>query len=153
MTTIQYLPPVKPSAIALGTIFTQTANLAVMAPLFGETYHKARNANTKEEFLKSKEAATTATAYCSSLVGSGLQTYAVAAILNQSGILSYKGAAYLGSLLFAVSSVPSMITQLFVERRPAEYIAVTSAASLIETVGLSVFLTWWGTRPARDLLR
>ena len=102
------LPPVKPSAIALGTIFSHTVSLAVLAPLFGDTYHRAQAANSKEEFVKSKEAAGAAAAWGSSLIGSGLQTYAVGALIIQTGTLSYKGAAYLGSLLFAASFAPSV---------------------------------------------
>lgn len=104
------LPPVKPSAIALGTIFTHTASLAVLAPLFGDTYHRAQAANSNEEFFKSKEAATAAASWGSSLAGSALQTYGVAALINSTGTLSYKGAAYLGSLIFMASAAPSVRT-------------------------------------------
>ena len=105
---MDYLPPVKPSAIALGTLFNHAANMAVLTPLFGETYHKAQNASSKEEFIKSKEAASAAALYGSTLVGSGLQTYAVAAVLNHCNVLSYKGAAYIGGLVFAATSVPQV---------------------------------------------
>jgi hypothetical protein len=99
---------VKPSAIALGTIFTHTASLAVLAPLFGDTYHRAQAANSNEEFFKSKEAATAAASWGSSLAGSALQTYGVAALINATGTLSYKGAAYLGSLIFMASAAPNV---------------------------------------------
>lgn len=102
------LPPVKPSAIALGTIFTHTASLGILAPVFGDTYHRAQAANTKEEFLKSKETASAVAAWGSSLVGSAVQTYGVAALINATGTLSYKGAAYLGTLIFFASSAPSV---------------------------------------------
>lgn len=102
------LPPVKPSAIALGTLYTHTVSLAVLSPLFGETYHRAQLANSKEEFAKSKEAASAAAAWGSSLVGSAVQTYGVGALINATGTLSYKGAAYLGSLIFMASSAPSV---------------------------------------------
>ncbi|PUU79784.1 hypothetical protein B9Z19DRAFT_1192400 [Tuber borchii] len=151
--TTQYLPPVKPSAIALGTIFTHTANLAVMSPLFGETYRKAMKADSKSEFATSKEAMMSATLVGSSLVGSSVQTYAVAALLSRSAALSYKGAAYVGALVFAATSVPTVVSQLIQDRRPAEYIAVRVTAGLVETVGLAMFLTWWGIGPAHDLLR
>ncbi|KAH0612744.1 uncharacterized protein LAJ45_00469 [Morchella importuna] len=153
MASLHYLPPVKPSAVALGTLFTHTTNLAVMAPLFGESYQKAMNADSKQEWIKSKEAAKTATLWGSNVIGSGAQTYAIAALLTQTGVLTYKGAAYVGALIFAATSVPTVVSQLFQERRPAEYIAIRATAGLIETVGLSVFLTWWGIRPAHDLLR
>ena len=102
------LPPVKPSAIALGIIFTQASSAAILAPLFGDTYHRAKAADTKEEFFKSKESATAAAAWGGSIVGSGIQTYGVAALINATGTLSYKGAAYLGSLIFFASAGPGV---------------------------------------------
>ena len=38
------------------------------------------------------------------------------------------------------------ISQIFVEKRPLDTVGVSLATKLIETLGLSVFLTWWGTR-------
>lgn len=105
------LPPVKPSAIALGTVFNHTVSLAILGPVFGDTYHRAQAANSKEEFLKSKEAASAAAAWGSSIVGSAVQSYGVGALINATGTLSYKGAAYLGSLIFMASSAPSVSSQ------------------------------------------
>ena len=102
------LPPVKPSAIAIGTVFNHGVSLALLAPVFGDTYHRAQAANSKEEFLKSKEAASAAAAWGSSLAGSALQTYGVGALMVATGTLSYKGAAYLGGLVFMASSAPSV---------------------------------------------
>ena len=102
------LPPVKPSAIALGTVFNHAASLAILGPVFGDTYHRALSANSKEEFVKSKEAASAAAAWGTSLVGSAVQSYGVGALINATGTLSYKGAAYLGSLIFFASSAPSV---------------------------------------------
>jgi len=144
--SLHYLPPVKPSAIALGTIFNHAASLAVMAPLFGDTYQRAQSANTKEEFFKSKEAATAAATWGSSLVGSAIQSYGVGALINATGTLSYKGAAYLGSLIFFASSAPAIVSQFVTEKRPLDTIAVGAVARVFETVGLSLFLTYWGTR-------
>ena len=98
----------KPSAIVLGTFFTHSASLGILAPVFGDTYHRAQAANSKEEFLKSKEAAGAAAAWGSSLAGSALQTYGVAALINATGTLSYKGAAYLGGLVFMASAAPGV---------------------------------------------
>ena len=102
------MPPVKPSAIALGTVYSHAVSLAILGPVFGDTYHRAQAANSKEEFLKSKEAASAAAAWGSSLVGSAVQSYGVGALINATGTLSYKGAAYLGSLIFFASSAPSV---------------------------------------------
>lgn len=79
-----------------------------MAPLFGEAYNSAMKADTKEEFVKSKEASKTAALWASNFLGSGVQSYAVAALLTQTGVMSYKGAAYVGALIFAATSVPTV---------------------------------------------
>jgi hypothetical protein len=102
------LPAVKPSAIALGTIFNHTVELAVLSPVFGQTYQRAKSANTKEEFIRSREATGAAVAWGTALVGSGLQAYGVGALINATGTLSYKGAAYLGALIFAATSAPTV---------------------------------------------
>jgi hypothetical protein len=34
---------------------THTASLGILAPVFGDTYHRAQAANSKEEFIKSKD--------------------------------------------------------------------------------------------------
>lgn len=144
--SLHYLPAVKPSAIALGTVFNQTAELAVLGPLFGQTYQRAKTSNTKEEFARSREATGAAVAWGTTLVGSALQSYGVGALINATGTLSYKGAAYLGALIFAASNAPTFISQIFVEKQTLETVGVSVLAKLFETVGLSVFLTWWGTR-------
>jgi len=146
MATLHYLPPVKPSAIALGIVFNQAASAAVLAPLFGDTYHRAKAADSKEEFFKSKETATAAASWGSSIVGSAIQTYGVAALINATGTLSYKGAAYLGGLIFAATYSPSLVSQVVVEQRPLDTVAVGVLTRVFETVGLSLFLTYWGTR-------
>lgn len=146
MATLHYLPPVKPSAIAMGTIFNHTASLAIMKPLFGDTYARAQRANSSEEFFKSREAATAAAAWGSSLVGSAVQTYGVGALINATGTLTYKGASYLGGLIFMASFAPSFVSQVFQEKRPLDTVAVGALARVFETIGLSLFLTWWGTR-------
>ncbi|KAK3065568.1 hypothetical protein LTS18_000045 [Coniosporium uncinatum] len=144
--SLHYLPPVKPSAIALGTLFNHAASLAVMGPLFGDSYRKAQQANSSEEFFKSKEAATAAASWGSSLVGSAVQSYGVGALINATGTLSYKGAAYLGSIIFMASAAPGVIAQVITEKRPLDTVAVGALARVFETVGLSLMLTWWGTR-------
>lgn len=146
MATLSYLPSVKPSAIALGTIFTHAASLAILAPVFGDTYHRAQSANSKEEFFKSKETASAITLYGSSLGGAAIQAYGVGALINATGTLSYKGAAYLGGLIFFATAAPSVLTQVLQEKRPGDVVAVGVLARVFETVGLSMFMTWWGTR-------
>ena len=38
------------------------------------------------------------------------------------------------------------LTQLFTEKRAIEGVAISATAKAFETIGLSMFLTWWGTR-------
>ncbi|KAI0141216.1 hypothetical protein GGR57DRAFT_487576 [Xylariaceae sp. FL1272] len=144
--SLHYLPPVRPSAIALGTVFNHGVELAVLSPLLGETYRRAKAADTKEEFLHSKEASGAAVAWGTSLVGSALQAYGVGALINATGTLTYKGAAYLGTLIYLATAAPTYLNQLFAEKRSVDTVAVSATAKLVETLGLSVFLTWWGTR-------
>jgi hypothetical protein len=144
--SLHYLPPVKPSAIALGTAFNHGIELAIMGPLFGATWQRAKAANSKEEFARSKEASSAAVAVGTSLVGSALQSYGIGALINATGTLSYKGAAYLGALVFAATSAPGFLTQVFTQKQPLETVGLNVLAKLFETVGLSVFLTYWGTR-------
>ncbi|KAI1270012.1 hypothetical protein F5Y18DRAFT_421492 [Xylariaceae sp. FL1019] len=144
--SLHYLPPVRPSAIALGTVFNHSIELAVLSPLLGDTYRRAKAADTKEEFIHSREASGAAVAWGTSLVGSALQAYGVGALINATGTLTYKGAAYLGTLVFMATSAPTYLNQLFAEKRAVDTVAVGATAKAIETIGLSVFLTWWGTR-------
>ena len=103
----------KPSAIALGTIFTHGASLAILAPVFGETYKRAKAADSSEDFIKSREAAGAATAWGSSLVGAALQAYGVGALMVATDTRSYKGATVMGTLVFLASSAPSVRSPSF----------------------------------------
>lgn len=76
--------------------------------MFGQTYQRAKAANSKEEFARSKEATSVAITYGTTLVGSALQSYGVGALLNATATLSYKGAAYLGGLIFLATSAPTV---------------------------------------------
>jgi len=127
-------------------VFNHVVSLAVLGPVFGETYHRARAADTKEEFLKSREAATAAATWGGSITGSALQAYGVGALINATGTLTYKGAAYLGGLIFLASAAPTLVSQIITEKRPADTLIVSALARVAETVGLSLFLTYWGTR-------
>ncbi|KAK9451097.1 uncharacterized protein V1518DRAFT_440544 [Limtongia smithiae] len=145
--SLKYFPSVTPSAIALGTIFTQGSQLVLAAPVFGAAYDRAKSADTPQEFLKSKENASAVAVWGSSLIGSAAKTYAVASILQSTGTITQKGACYLGILLFAVGSLPGAFISIFQEKRPLDYILIKVASDFLDTVGLSAVLNWWGTRP------
>jgi len=127
-------------------VFNHVVSLAVLSPLFGDTYNRAKASDSKEEFFKSREAATAATTWGSSLVGSALQSYGVGALINATGTLTYKGSAYLGGLIFLASAAPTLVSQIVTEKRPLDTVIVTVLGRVAETVGLSLFLTYWGTR-------
>lgn len=44
------------------------------------------------------------------------------------------------------SWVEQFISQVFTEKRPLDTVAVGAVSRVFETVGLSLFLNWWGTR-------
>lgn len=127
-------------------MFTHAASLITSAPVFGAAFEEAKKADTPKDALSTKEAASALTVYGSSVTGSALQTYAVAALINLTGTVTYKGASYLGGLLFLISTTPSVINNILLEKRPANLIVAKIVSSLLETIGLSLTLTWWGTR-------
>ena len=47
---------------------------------------------------------------------------------------------------FLVLMPCQFISQVFTEKRPLDTVAVGALARVFETVGLSLFLTYWGTR-------
>jgi len=151
--SLQYFPAVKPSAIALGTVYSQVVHTALLAPVFGDAYERSKRASSNSAFLHSREATTSAVLFGSTLVGSGLQTYAMAALINATATLSYKGAASIGTLVWATHSVGSIIggllgqgTDATNKPKDASEVVVGAVAGLLDTVGLGMFLVWWGTR-------
>lgn len=144
--SLHYWPPIKPSAIAVGAIYTHASSFLTNIPAFDSFYQKARQADNAESALKSDEAQSAAVVYGSSLVGSIAQTYGVSALLNLTGTLTYKGASYLGGLIFLVSSAPRVINNIVVEKKPLDLVIANVIATLLQTIGLSLTLTWWGTR-------
>lgn len=46
-------------------------------------------------------------------MGSALQSYGIGALINATGTLSYKGAAYLGGLIFMATSAPTVSSSAF----------------------------------------
>lgn len=144
--SLHYFPPIKPSALAVGTIFSHFSSLVGFAPVIGDTIKRAKAADTPEEFARQKENNGVLALYGSSLLGSGLQSYAVSALIVLTGTTTTKGAAYLGGLIFAVNSIPTLVTGIFQENRPVEYLVGKTVSALLETVGLTLTLNWWGTR-------
>ena len=45
-----------------------------------------------------------------------------------------------------MSNNDQIVSQVLTEKRPMDTIAVGAVARVLETVGLSLFLTYWGTR-------
>jgi len=145
MVMLHYFPSVRPSALVAGTAFNNLSALAVLAPLFGDTYRRARAADSREEFLRSREAAGTAVGLSTALAGAAAQAYGVAALLNATGVATARGAATLGSLVFLASAAPGIISQVVLDKRPIDTVAVGALTRIFETVGLALFLNWFGT--------
>jgi hypothetical protein len=56
--------------------------------------------------------------------------------------------AHLSAEYLQIMLTPSLqiVSQVVTEKRPLDTIAVGAVARVLETVGLSLFLTYWGTR-------
>lgn len=132
------------SAIAFGAAFTHTASFILSAPVFGAAFQKAREAETPRDFLQTKEAASAGILYTSSFVGSGLQSYGMAALLHLTGVATGKAALVVGGLVFAATCVPTLINATVLEKRPLEQVMAKLVTNLLDTVGLAIALTWWG---------
>jgi len=75
------------------------------------------------------------------------------ALINATGTLSYKGAAYLGGLVWMTHSVGGVLGGLLgmggdpnTRPKDAAEVLVTVLSGLFDTVGLSLVLNYWGTR-------
>jgi len=143
--SLEYLPSVRGSGIVVGSAFSLLSSQIVYGPLLGSIWSKAMQQDKNSEFWK-REAGPVAATYASSVAAAVAQAYGVGALINVTGTLSYKGAAYLGALLLLVNTAPSAVHSIFVEKRPTEFVAVKAVSQVLETVGLSLVLTWWGTR-------
>lgn len=146
-----YLPAIKPSAVAFGTAFSHVSSFIVSAPVIGAACKKARSANTKEEFLRSREAASAVCINSSQLVTSALRSYAIAILLNKCGATTVKAASCVGGLVFVISALPTILTNAIVDRRPLDTLVGETVEALIDTAGLAGALAWWGVRDA-DIL-
>lgn len=68
------------------------------------------------------------------------------------GLLPFKFSMFIDEITLKIlhwinpSLAILLLFKVFHERRPLETVGVNVVAKLFETVGLSVFLTWWGTR-------
>lgn len=147
---ISAYPSICPWKIAAGAAYAHGTQFLVYLPVVGAFYDKARAASSPEEVIKSKEAASTAIVGTSSLVSSVLQSYSVAALLKLTGVSSYEGAAVVGSLLFAVTTGPQLVSGFLVENKKQETLLSQAIVSLLDTVGLALALHWYSdsTAPA-----
>lgn len=144
--SLHYWPPIKPSALAVGTVYTHATSFVTNLPVFSAFFEKAKQSGSAEAAVESREAKSAGIVYGSSFIGSVAQTYGVSALLNLTGTLTYKGASYLGGLIFLVSSAPAVINNIIVHQKPIDVVIAGVVATLLQTVGLSLTLTWWGTR-------
>jgi len=144
--SLEYLPSVKPSALAIGALYSHVSSFIVYGPLLGSNFNKAMQQDKNSEFWK-REAGPIGVTYVSSVSAAIVQAYGVSALLKQTGTASFTGAAYLGLLLLFINAAPSAATSVFVEKRPVEYVLVKALAQAVEVLGLTLVLNWWGVLP------
>ncbi|KAI5303345.1 hypothetical protein KEM56_007648 [Ascosphaera pollenicola] len=142
----EFFPIIRPSAIVLGIMFNEAASLTEFCPLIRETSHRASSASSRGEFLKSKEASCAMGAAATTLCGSALKTYAIAALLDATRTVCCKGAVYIGTMVFVASSAPTIVSQILIEKKPVKSVMASEGIRAVETIGLSLIMAWWGTR-------
>lgn len=138
-------PKVSPLAVAIGAAYSHVSSFIIQRPVFGALYQKAKSVETDEQaksVAQSEEAKSALASYGTSAVASAVQSYGVAALLKLTGTTTYKAASILGTLLFAVVTGPQLVTGFFVDSKPVDVLAAQSFVSLLDTVGLSLVLTW-----------
>lgn len=141
-----YIPKICPTAVIVGSVYENLSSYLVYGPLFGETWQRAMNEDKNAEFWASKVTGPASLTYGTSLIASGIQAYAMSALLKLTGCIKYKSAICLSSLVFAATSLPSLVTAYFVEKRPKEYVFVKFISGITQTVGLGLVLTSYHLR-------
>lgn len=126
--------------IIIGTAYSEISSFLIQRPVFGAVWSKAQSATHPKEFIEAKESQTAAASLTTSSVASVFQSYGVNALLHLTNVVSYKGAAIVGGLLFAAQSGPQIVYSIFVAKAPIDVIVSTIAVKLLNTVGLSLAL-------------
>lgn len=143
-TQFDYFPKVSPGAIALGTAYSHAVSFIVTRPVFGAAFAKAREAQDKRDIFQNQEIQSAAAVWGSSLTSSGLQTYATSALLKLTATSNYQAASYVGGLVFAVTGLPQIVSDLVLQTQSLDLVLAKIAVGLLDTVGLSLLLTWYG---------
>ncbi|PRT54678.1 hypothetical protein B9G98_02298 [Wickerhamiella sorbophila] len=136
-------PAISPAAVAVGALYSHATSFILNRPVLGAAFQKARASSSLGQAVRSDETASAAIALTSSSLVSLSQSYAVSALLKLANVTTYKAATIVGTLLFAVNSGPALVNGLFVNKQNLDAIAAHAAVSLLDTVGLSLVLTWW----------
>lgn len=140
------LPTICPWTLAVGAGYTHATHFIVGRPALGALYHKARAATTPADVLKSEEAATAAVRGSSSVLVSLLQTYGTASLLKLAGSTNYKGASIIGTLLFAATAAPQLVSSILLQKKTLDVVLSEVAVQLLDTVGLALMIQWYRNR-------
>lgn len=146
LTNDKYIPKICPTALIVGSVFEHLSSYLVYGPLLGQTWQRAMNSDKNSEFWASKEVGSVSLMYGASFLSSGIQVYAMSALLKLTGSFKYKNAFYLSSLIFAATTLPGMVFAYFVEKRPKEYVFVKFISGLAQTLGLGFILSSYHLR-------
>lgn len=133
-------PPISFVPIIVGGAFSEISSFIVQRPVFGAVWQKAQTATHPKEVLEAKESQTAVASFTTSAIASVIQSYGVSALLHLTNVVSYKGAAVVGGLLFAAQSGPQIVYNIFVAKAPVDVILSTVVVKLLNTVGLSLAL-------------
>lgn len=133
-------PVVDALSIIVGTAYSNATSFIIQRPVFGALWSKSQTALHPREVLESKEAQAAAGSALTSFASAALQSYGVGALLRLTNVTNYKGAAILGTLLFAAQSAPQVVVNFFVAKQPVDVVLSTIAVRLLDTVGLALAL-------------
>ena len=139
-------PSVSPHTVVVGAGYAQLSTYIIQRPSFVALNNKAKQTNDAKATLESDESKTAAASLATSLVSSSVQSYALTALLQLANVVSYKGAAVVGTLVLATQSGPKIINDILVKKEPIDVVLSGVAVKVLDTVGLALFLQWYTHR-------
>lgn len=139
-------PSVSPFTVVVGAGYAQLSSYIVQRPFFAALAKRAQQDEDFKKTVVSPEAETVTVSIATNLLSSSVQSYALTALLHLANVVSYKGAAILGTLVLATQSGPKFVSDLILQREPVDVVLSSIAVKLLDTVGLALFLQWYTKR-------
>lgn len=149
-------PRVCPWTIAVGVVYTHAVGLAFSKVGLGRfcNCHQHTEGGSTTDSCAASTCCNLANAGCkawfpigAAVVGSSLQSYAVAGLLKLAGSNSVKGASIVGFLLFTIQSLPCVFKAVVCGRTSCHKLCHKLLISFMDTVGLAIaFQLYWGNK-------